>query len=155
MTPNLLRALVLRPVLAWLSGPVAAIHASPAAERLLVAIALQESGLRERAQRPVAHARGFWQFERAGVGGVLAHPSSRDMARRACEALRVAPAIEPVYLAVEHNDALACVLARLLLRTDPAAIPGTEDDAWACYLRCWRPGKPHRDRWSANWRAAA
>ena len=53
---------------------------------------------------------------------------------------------------------LACTVARLTLRLDrqqlPAASLGSEDAAWAYYLRNWRPGKPHRDRWVKNWPTA-
>lgn len=37
---------------------------------------------------------------------------------------------------------LAAGLARLLIFTDPARLPGLgdEEDAWQLYLRTWRPG---------------
>ena len=37
------------------------------------------------------------------------------------------------------------------LWTDPAPLPavGEIQQAWALYLRTWRPGKPHRQTWDA------
>jgi hypothetical protein len=46
------------------------------------------------------------------------------------------------------------VFARLLLWTDPRAMPREMDEGWACYLRNWRPGKPHFHAWGDNWRLA-
>ncbi|EHL97190.1 hypothetical protein HMPREF9946_04398 [Acetobacteraceae bacterium AT-5844] len=38
---------------------------------------------------------------------------------------------------------MAYGLARLLLLTDPYAVPETESGAWTCYMnRLWRPGAP-------------
>ncbi|GGG51807.1 hypothetical protein GCM10010964_43750 [Caldovatus sediminis] len=154
MTPALLLRLTVRPVLAWLEEACRIPHTAEA-ERLLLAIAVQESGLRHRRQVPVAHAMGFWQFERGGgVAGVLRHRATAERARFVCEALLVKPEPETVWAALEQNDALACAFARLLLWTDPHPIPTEERAAWACYLRLWRPGKPHPERWPTCWRLA-
>lgn len=155
MTPALLLALVIRPVLHWLAGPMARIPHTAEAERMLLAIALQETELRHRRQVPIAHAMGWWQFERGGgVAGVLAHHATREAARSICAALRVDPSAAQVHLALEHNDVLACAFARLLLRSDPAPMPTVQTTGWACYLRNWRPGKPHVERWPDAWAAA-
>jgi hypothetical protein len=56
-----------------------------------------------------------------------------------------------IWAALEKNDLLALVFARLLLYSDPAAMPavGDYDEAWKLYaVRTWRPGKPHRDSWN-------
>ena len=56
-------------------------------------------------------------------------------------ALRAAPAPEPVPAP-----------------PDPAPLPkphaGQEEAAWECYLRNWRPGKPHRKSWGPFWAEA-
>jgi hypothetical protein len=56
-----------------------------------------------------------------------------------------------IWNAVETNDVLAAVAARLLLFTDPKRLPAVDDaaGAWRLYMRTWRPGKPHRKTWDA------
>lgn len=144
MTLSEIRAAAIAPALALLPAKMT----SPAAETLLLAIGLQESGFATRHQLS-GPAHGFWQFERGGVSGVLTHPASRITARAVCEARSIKPTIEAVYAAIEHDDVLAAAFARLLLWTDPAPLPavGKVAAGWDYYLRTWRPGKPHRDRW--------
>lgn len=134
------------------------------ARRMLLAIAMQESGagLAARYQNSPATtpgpARGFWQFEQGGgCAGVLQHNASANWARRACELCTVQPHAAAVWRALEGHDMLATMFARLLLWTDPAALPaaGQEQVAWAYYLRLWRPGKPHANAWPANWAGAS
>lgn len=122
---------------------------------VMLAIALQESGLRTRRQIN-GPARGFWQFEAAGVRGVLKHRASRALAVLACERAKLAPLPEIVHAALADDDILAATFARLLLWTDPSPMPETSDahGAWVLYLRTWRPGKPHENRWAANHAAA-
>ena len=57
---------------------------------------------------------------------------------------------DAIYAALEYDDVLAAGVARLLLWTDPKALPpvGDVDAAWALYLRTWRPGKPKPDSWA-------
>lgn len=128
----------------------------------LLAIAAQESGLTERVQKVAGGApgpaRGLLQFERSGgVRGVLSHPVSRDLALQVCVSRRL-PAVSTsvVWDELSTDDVLAFAFGRLLLLTDPQPLPapGDEDGAWAYYLRCWRPGKPHASRWPANYQAA-
>lgn len=125
------------------------------ARAMLLACALQESGFRHRRQVG-GPARGWWQFEPIGVRGVLEHPASRTTAERVCELLRYPPDPGALYEAIEHNDALACAFARLLLWRLPQRLPtrGESDYAWSQYIDCWRPGRPHRERWDDNYRAA-
>lgn len=136
-----------------ISAALAALPArmdSPEARVMLVAIGLQESRFVHRAQVPVAHAKGFWQFERGGgVAGVLRHPASQALAKEACFFADVAPNPTDVWNALEHDDVLAATFARLLLWTDPRALPpvGDTNGAWDLYLRTWRPGKPHPQTW--------
>jgi hypothetical protein len=127
--------------------------ASPAATAMLLAIGLQESRFlrRRQVQGP---ARGFWQFERGGIAGVLKHPATVDYIRHALVQLRYEQeATNPslCHVIVEDNDTLACVFARLLLWTVPADLPTRDapDLAWSQYLAAWRPGKPHCGSWDA------
>ncbi|WP_199707465.1 hypothetical protein [Teichococcus wenyumeiae] len=62
------------------------------------------------------------------------------------------PEPAPVWRALEGHDLLAYALARLLLLTDPYAVPETVNAGWDCYAKgLWRPGKPHRDKWDTAW----
>ena len=130
--------------------------ASWKARIMMLAIGLQESRFVHRKQIG-GPAKGFFQFERGGgVKGVLNHPSSADHARQVCAARHVSATQTAVYDALEFDDVLAGAFCRLLLWTDPAPLPqiGEQDDAWLCYLRNWRPGKPHPDTWPALYQQA-
>ena len=130
---------------------------TPEARVILLAIAGQESGCTARCQAGNGPARGLWQFERGGgVKGVLLHDSSRYWAHQVCAARGVPPIDGQVWARLETDDVLAAAFARLLLFTDPRRLPalGAEGLAWDGYKRNWRPGKPHPDRWPANYRAA-
>ena len=123
--------------------------ASERATQMLLAIGLQESRFRHRRQIG-GPARGFWQFERGGgVAGVLRFDGTLYTSRAVCSARGVKPTAAAVHAALEHDDVLAAAFARLLLWTDPAPLPalGSEGDAWAYYIRNWRPGKPHLGTW--------
>lgn len=133
------------------------------ARAMLLAIGLQESRLALRCQiSPKAPggrgpARGLLQFERlGGVRGVLNHASTKADALRICGLRGVATAPMAVWLALEVDDVLAFAFGRLLLYSDPQRLPalGDADGAWALYLRTWRPGKPHPDRWPDNYAQA-
>lgn len=127
-----------------------------------LAIGLQESGLKARVQIVTGGgegpARGLLQFERGGgVVGVLSHPASRDLALQVCTARRLPSVLSSVvWDELASDDVLAFAFGRLLLMTDPRKLPalGDRHGAWAYYLRCWRPGKPHADRWPDNYSAA-
>jgi len=135
---------------------------SAAARVMLLAIGLQESRFVHRRQIG-GPARGFWQFEkgtrasRGGVWGVCLHPASKGNLAALCEARSVAFDPDAIYAALEYDDVLAAGVARLLLWTDPKALPGVgdADAAWALYLRTWRPGKPHPRTWPELYRQAA
>ena len=129
---------------------------STAARRLLLAIGWQESRFTHRVQVG-GPARGYWQFEQAGgVRGVLGHQKSRDVAREALRALgyRHEPTPFGCYAAIEHNDVLACVFARLLLWTLPDRLAEDEANGWRQYIAAWRPGKPHAHTWPTAWSEA-
>lgn len=137
----------------------------PAAEAMMVAIGLQESRFIHRDQivagKPagqVGPATGFWQFERSGgVAGVMGHHLTADIARKVTEAAGVAFDRDAIWRAftMQRGDELAAAFARLLLYTDPRALPdpvaGSVEAAWDYYLRNWRPGKPHRSTWDGFW----
>lgn len=134
---------------------------TPPARLQLLAIGLQESGLTARCQivdgGGRGPARGLWQFERGGgVRGVLLHDASRYWAHKLCEARSCPPEAYQVWERLEADDVLAAGLARLLLFTDARRLPAVGDieGAWGCYVRNWRPGKPHRDRWTSNYAQA-
>jgi hypothetical protein len=132
---------------------------SPAATAMLLAIALQESGARVRHQTPAGPARGFWQFEAGGgVYGVQHHPRTAAALETALVALCYPPQMGQFLLhgIIEHNDVLACVLARLLLYTLPAALPGPNGApaGWVQYVELWRPGRPHPETWSGFYATA-
>ncbi|NMK45511.1 hypothetical protein [Achromobacter sp. Bel] len=122
-----------------------------AARLMLLAIGLQESRFIHRRQVR-GPARGFWQFEKGGgVRGVLTHSASRDHAYGICAARGVEPVATSVYAALEFDDVLAAVFARLLMWTDGWRLPDVGDvqGGWELYIRTWRPGKPHAKTWPA------
>lgn len=147
MTPATVNDSILTPMFAGLLPG----FDSAAARVLLLAIGLQESRFEHRRQIG-GPARGLWQFERGGgVHGVLNHGSSSHYAAAVCAERGVEPLARDVYEALERDDQLAAAFARLLLWTDPKPLPpiGDAEEAWQCYVRNWRPGKPHRKTWDS------
>lgn len=134
---------------------------TPAACVMLLAIGLQESRFVHRRQIG-GPARGFWQFEkgsrasRGGVWGVCLYPACKDHLTVLCEAHSVACDPDAIYTALEYDDVLAAGVARLLLWTDPKALPqvGNTEATWSLYLRTWWPGKPKPDSWPGLYRRA-
>lgn len=131
--------------------------ASPQATALLLAIGLQESRFTARHQEH-GPARGFWQFETAGVHGVLTHERSAGPIRAALQRLcyREPFDVSPLQLALEHNDVLAACFARCLLWTDPDPLPERTNAVagWSFYRSLWRPGRPRVETWATNYRGA-
>jgi hypothetical protein len=116
------------------------------ARALLVAIGMQESRFLHRRQVG-GPARGFWQFENGGgVHGVLTHAATKPLITPVLDALQYQPG--DCYYAIEHNDTLAAVFARLLLFSHPKPLPDEASAAWRYYLDIWRPGKPHAETWA-------
>lgn len=147
--------LVLRHVVPAAMGVLPPNMDSPAARAMLIAIGLQESKFLWRRQQNFGPARGFWQFERTGVRGVGKHKASMPHLNSALRYLRYESLIGQtanLHYAIEDNDVLACVFARLLLFTVPAALPDRlhPQEGWEQYLDGWRPGKPHPETWAAN-----
>lgn len=129
---------------------------SDAARVMLLAIGLQESRLRYRFQKTndpytKGPARGLLQFERGGgVVGVMTHRHTKDLAEAVCKARGVPFDSSLIHARLEFDDILAMAFGRLLLWADAKPLPDVDADpetAWQCYLRNWRPGKPHRQTW--------
>lgn len=129
---------------------------TPQARVMMYAIGLQESRFAYRYQvsnvpGQKGPARGFWQFEKGGgCKGVVNHDASKFWMHSVCDARGVPFTAGDIWLAIENDDVLAACAARLLLFTDGARLPALDDmdGAWDCYVRNWRPGKPHRDTWN-------
>jgi hypothetical protein len=160
MTPSVFLEQIQRPALEAFAA-CTAIATPPAAQRLLLAIAIQESDLAWRYQRRrlgwAGPARGWWQFERGGgVRGVMRHQRTHKAAEHWCRACAVHWHERAIWRALEGHDRLAAGFARLLLWSDREPIPSSEERAWSLYRhRLWRPGKPHRHRWTHSWERAA
>jgi hypothetical protein len=124
---------------------------------MILTAGLQESKFEWRYQRTKnpyvkGPARGFWQNERGGVFCVMTNRATRAHAEVVCKARGVPFDQVLIHERLEHDDVLAAAFARLLLWADPKPLPPVDADhetAWECYLRCWRPGKPHRETWDA------
>lgn len=151
MTPHDLNRLVITPALAILPERMD----TPAARAMLIAIALQESGLMHRRQLAGGPAHGSWQFEPIGVQGVLSHHATGELAAGVAGVLLYPADRDVIYQAIADNDLLACAFARLLLWRDPEPLPerGQGAKAWEQYLRLWAPGRPRPEKWSDNWLA--
>lgn len=120
----------------------------------LAAIGFQESdGFQTRYQYNNGPARGYWQFELGGgVKGVMTHKASASLARKVCHARGIPFVRATAWAALATDDVLAAAFARLLIYTDPFPVPDNAEDAWEMYAnRCWRPGKPHPDKWAESW----
>ena len=151
MRPKYLVDTVINPTLNMMQDYVG-IPYNAYAENLLLAIALQESNLMARIQGPndTGPARSFWQFEKIGVVDVFQR--QKTALKVMCDALVLPCEPGKLHLMMAYNDMIACVIARLTLRLDPRSLglATTEEGAWEYYIRNWRPGKPHRNRWDEN-----
>lgn len=127
---------------------------TPSARVLMLTYGLHESQFKHRDQLErdgrntvLGPALSFWQFERAGgVLGVLQHKASRIHAGRICTARGVNADSRAVWERMASDDVLGAAFARLLIWTDPNAMPAPTDTeaAWRLYLRTWRPGAYER-----------
>lgn len=159
MTPQRLLQTGIIPALAELAAR--GIPDTPDARRFLLAMALQESGLRHRRQVVAGGAEegpaaSYWQFEKnGGCRGVLEHRLTSEHAKALCAAYDVLPTAPAVWEAIRYNDILAAGFARLLVYTLPAKLPTTAADGWTQYVSAWRPGKPHPEAWGGYWATAS
>jgi hypothetical protein len=149
--------LLARHVIPAAYGLLPAPMASREATALVLTIAQQESGCRHRRQVR-GPARSLWQFEKAGLVGVRTHRASGPHVAAALSALCYSAdlSINHLYVAIEHNDLLGAIFARLLLWTLPDELPARDepDRAWDQYVRAWRPGRPHPQTFAAHFSRA-
>lgn len=159
ISPDVFLREVVNPALGYLPKHMT----SDKAKVMMVAICLQESGLRTRRQYGNGPARGLAQFEmgskasRGGVWGVYLHNASHEMLRQLCRDHDVNFEPHAIWSMLEYNDQFALGVARLLLWTDAKPLPeiGDEKGAWELYAdRLWRPGKPRPDEWPGNYGTA-
>lgn len=146
MTPDILDVTALSPAMELLPDEMD----TPQACVMVTAICLQESNLQHR--RQVAYyrdglavhgpARGWAQFERIGVQGVMEHRASRVLARKVAKDLGYPFEARVLHHAMEHHDVLCLAYARLNLWTHPQPLPEPDDVQGAKdqYIRVWRPG---------------
>jgi hypothetical protein len=151
MSPSVIHDLILNPLFSVLPATMT----TDSARAMLLAIGLQESKFKYRRQVR-GPAMGFWQFETAGIIGVMTHHASVEYAESLLGMLVIENQDAVIYRAVQYNDLLAAGLARLLLWTLPHALPerGDAQGAWEQYLEAWRPGRPHKETWETNWNEA-
>jgi hypothetical protein len=158
MTPLRLLQSAIEPAAAELAA--GGVKDSPAVSVFLLAIALQESGLRHRRQVGSSGAEdgpasGYWQFEKGGgCRGVLRHRVTAPHMRRICDAFDIEQTEQVLWEAMRYQDIVAAVAARLLVLSLPDALPTTAAQGWTQYLEAWRPGKPHPATWAGHWATA-
>ncbi|PNG53165.1 MULTISPECIES: hypothetical protein [unclassified Variovorax] len=119
----------------------------------LLAMTLQEDPRQLRRQMGNGPARGLWQFESGGgVKGVMNHHATTGHAHRLCAERGVPWDAWAIWAKLETDDLLACGFARLLLYSDPKPLPAVNDadGGWDLYMRTWRPGRPHPEKWPGN-----
>lgn len=143
MSPRLFLQRVVEPGLALLPGYMV----SDQARVILMAIAGQETNWAARAQANDGPGRGYWQFEPATVAGLATGARTAPLLLSVMSTLDLVGASP--HAVIQWHDPMACVVARLLIWTDAAALPavGDANGCWAYYTRLWRPGKPDRMRW--------
>lgn len=130
---------------------------STGARAMLLATGLQESRFEKRRQMGGGPARGFHEFEegtresRGGCTGVLLHPASKPYIEEILRSMGYDLSPRTSHVAIEHNDVLDIVYARLLLWTSPRGLPISSDTkgAWTMYLETWNPGDAKPETWPA------
>lgn len=158
MEPKRLLATAILPALNDLA--TLGIPSSVPAARLMIAIALQESGLKHRRQVVAGGAEAgpavsFWQGEKGGgMTLTLTHAATSKRMQAICEAYNVQATPAALWEAMRYQDIVAAAAARLLIFTLPKGLPKTAEEGWAQYLSAWRPGKPHPETWAAHWATA-
>lgn len=158
MTPELLLKSAIAPAVGYLRGM--GIADTLAARRLLLAIALQESGLTHRRQvsndgTESGPAVSWWQCEQTGAGHwLLLHRLAGPLLRKACADFNIDATDAGIWTAIRYGDALAAVVARLNIFVLPAPVADSPDLGWQQYTAAWRPGKPIQATWAKNWALA-
>lgn len=158
MTPEKLLKTAIIPALSDLQD--GGILDTKEARRFMLAIALQESGLKHRRQvvtggKENGPAASFWQFEKGGgCVGVLTHRSAAKRMKDCCDAYNVEATPQGLWEAMRYQDIVAATAARLLIYTLPTSLPRTAEEGWRQYIAAWRPGKPHPQTWAGHWMTA-
>ena len=149
MNPTTFLNVAIRPTLRWMGEP----FDNALAERILLAIAMQESDMEHRHQVG-GPAHGFFQFEPIGCAEAIRIDGLNQT--RFFERLVLPTQYDELHVALEWSEAAMVVCARLILWSITRPLPGPHEqaDAWRQYIRAWKPGKPHPDRWPANWALA-
>lgn len=149
MSPALFRDLIIVPTLSAMREGRVHDRAT-----LLIAIAIQESGLTCRRQTPRGPARSWWQIEPlTAIDTLQRYPSAQRLVSELGYHVRRGENISAI---LEWCDAGACAIAAGIVRLCPLALPaiplsapivGAKEECWRYYLRAWRPGKPRPERW--------
>ena len=160
MTPENFFSRIVEPTLQYMAAsPTIAIPVTDEARVLVMTIPGQESRWKERRQIGIGEyypqkvgARGYSQFESTWGGPVAIDDVLQSTPRQiaaVCASLDIPCDRHSLYEACAWNDTLSCAMTRLLLWIDPRRLPavGDKEGAWSYYLRCWRPGAPHRASW--------
>jgi hypothetical protein len=159
MTADEFERSVMQPGIAFMQQHAPGVRWQRNAHVLALAIAGQESDWTARVQAGNGPAHSFWQFERGGgVRALIHHPRTGPILKSLCGAAAVAFEERAIWdiMARPEGDNLAVCMARLLLFTDPAAIPPPSDGnaTWDYYERNWRPGAPRPQAWPNRLAAA-
>lgn len=151
MTPSVVYDLILQPLFSVLPDKMNSVEA----KAMLLAIGMQESRFKARKQHN-GPAMGFWQFESAGILGVMHHHATQEYAEALLGLLVIADQDAVVYRAMQYNDFIAAGFARLLLWALPHSLPTRDEPekGWEQYLQAWRPGRPHKETWEMCWSEA-
>lgn len=149
MTPKDALNLAVRPSLRWMGAPFDSVDAS----RMILAAALQESGLRTRHQIG-GPAHGGTQFEIIGAAEAIRVDDL--LGKHFLKRLGLPRDPEGLHRALEWSEIGMVVCSRLLLWPHPKALPsaGEQYEGWEQYYDRWKPGKPHPERWAASWAGA-
>jgi hypothetical protein len=157
MNPNLLYKTAIIPAMNMLGS--LGIKNTFKAHQLILAIAIQESGVAYRRQVTKSGledgpAVSYWQFEHAGCEGLLSARSTSNYIRQICTLFDIKPTKEGLLDAIQYNDIVAACAARLLIYSLPTPLAETKEMGWEQYLSSWRPGKPHKKSWEYSWETA-
>jgi hypothetical protein len=124
------------------------------ARAMMMAIAWQESELKERTQLERGPARGYPQFELSGLIGVLKHQATAPAAAAFIHELDYSD-LNPTQLhaVMQWDTVLMAGMTRLNLWWHTASLPNQDQRAegWSYYMFCWRPGRPRPEHWPESW----
>lgn len=121
------------------------------AGRMILASAIQESGLEHRHQIG-GPAHGLAQEEPIGAAEAL-RIDNEVLNTRFLEALGLPQDRDKLHRALEWSEWGMVVSARLKLWPLPDRLPRQheQDEAWKQYIAAWKPGKPWPHKWEHSW----